>query len=324
MEEFCAIGIDIGGTKLRIGLVSEDLVLKKFVVTQEHAFFSPAELVDLITQNLPQVLEYKGEKEILGIGVGYPGPVSTHLGSTFSYTNLRGRRWDRVPLSKMIEEKTHLPTFLDNDANLAGLAEVHLGAGKKFHHIVYLTISTGMGGAIFFNRRLYRGFLGTAGEFGHIVVDVHGPKCKCGNIGCLMSLLSGLGLERLIKEQPACQGFFSSNESSEDCVKKLIELSAKGYSLALEVIQPVVQYFTVALLNIINILNPEVIVIGGALGKVLMALYLDEVKQQLHLQLPKEVVDQTYIRSAELGDQNGVLGGAILVYESFKKIRSLP
>ncbi|HSV31778.1 MAG TPA: ROK family protein [Atribacteraceae bacterium] len=316
MRERRAIGIDIGGTRLRIGLVNERLELAEYIETHEHTFLSPHESVAFIGQTLSPLLARHGRNNILGIGVGYPGPVCGRLGSTFSYCNLRDLRWNRVPLAKMLEENTALPVYLDNDANLAGLAEVHLGAGRSFQHIVYITISTGTGGAIFIDRRLYRGFLGGAGEFGHMVVDLHGSRCKCGNTGCLMSLLSGLGLERLLEEEPAGQRLLSENAPPADCVKKLVELCRLGHPIAREMLRPLVHYVTVAFLNIIHILNPEIIVVGGALGKTLLTLYLDEVREKLRLILPKEMVDETRIQVAELGDHNGVLGGAILVFEN--------
>ncbi len=319
LKEKFALGIDIGGTKLRIGLVNEKFELVDFFITQEHKSFYPQELVDFTLKNIHTLIDNHANIDIVGVGVGYPGPIHFNQGCTFSYSNLRDKRWERVSLARMIAEKTNLPVLVDNDANLAGLAEVRLGAGRDFLNLVYLTISTGTGGAIFFNRQIYRGFLGSAGEFGHMVIDLHGPECKCGNTGCLMSSLSGLGIEKLIREEPLCRSLFSEEEKSDDCIRRLIELSALGDGLALKVVKPLVDYLSVAFLNVIHILNPEAIVVGGGLGNALINLFLDTVKQYLRAHLPKEVIDQTQIKEAELGDKNGVLGGAILVFDSFKE-----
>lgn len=317
MKEKHALAIDIGGTKLRIGLVSESLKLIDLLITQEHQFFSPQQLVHFMGENIRNFMNRYQTLEIIGVGVGYPGPFNHREKSTFSYSNLRDRNWERVPLSEMIVKETNFPVFVDNDANLAGLAELHLGAGKNFSNLVYITISTGTGGAIFINRQLYRGFLGSAGEFGHMIVDLNGLKCKCGNRGCLMSLLSGLGIEKLIEQEPSCQMLFSDDDRRLDCIRKLIELSVEGNSIAKEVVKPIIDYFSVAFLNIIHILNPEAIIVGGGLGKALIQFFLPAVKQYLNENLPKEVINQTQILEAKLGDQNGILGSAILVFENF-------
>lgn len=315
----CAIGIDIGGTKLRMALVSEELKLEKCLITEEHRYFTPPELVSFIASSLAQFLR---ERDVVGVGVGYPGPICFAQGRTFSYSNLRREGWENVPLSRMIEEKIGLPVLVDNDANLAGLAEIRLGAGREHKDIVYITISTGIGGAIFFNRQLYRGFLGSAGEFGHMVVDLHGPQCKCGNTGCLMSLLSGLGLEKFIREEPSCSFLFQSPGNCQDYesyVRKFVELALRRDPVILRSMKPLVEYLQVAFLNIIHILNPEAIIVGGTLGKALVALFSENVWGYLRTRLPKEVVEKTVIKEAELGDWNGVLGGAVLVFENLVK-----
>lgn len=317
-----AVGVDIGGTKLRVGLVNEELKLEEYFITEEHKYFTPLELVNFIADSLAKLLEGK-KRNIVGVGVGYPGPVYFTQGCTFSYSNLRCEGWEGVPLSKMIEERVGFPVLVDNDANLAGIAEVTIGAGKEYKDVVYITISTGTGGAIFFNRRLYRGFLGSAGEFGHMVVDLRGPRCKCGNSGCLMSLLSGLGLEKFIREEPSCSFLFQTTQEAcqnqEDYVRKFVELALHGDPVVLRSAKPLVEYLRVAFLNIIYVLNPEAIIVGGTLGKALVTLFSNDVREYLSAHLPKEVVEKTVIKEAELGDWNGVLGGAILVFESFVK-----
>ena len=310
------MGIDIGGTKLRMGLVDEAFVIRRFALTQEHRWLSPAELVDLVALNVEDLLQDSCNEDIVGIGVGYPGPICFPRQSTFSYSNLRDPDWKRVPLAEMIKRRVGLPILIENDANLVGLAESHFGAGKDYRDFVYLTISTGTGGAIFINRRLYRGFLGSAGEFGHMVVDINGPQCKCGNSGCLMSLLSGLGIEQFVQKEPACRSLFAGDGMNDDCAKQLVGLLHQGVPQALDVAKPLVQYLKVAFLNIIHILNPEAIIVGGTLGRALIALFLEEVREYLRANLPEEVVNGTCIREAELGEEGGVLGAAVLVFES--------
>jgi glucokinase len=316
--ERAVLGIDIGGTKLRIGLVDRRLELLDFLITEEHRFATPQQLVDLIAENVTIFLRRNPEFAIMGIGVGYPGPVNFSQGSTFSYSNLLCEEWEGVPLASMLTERLGFPVVLDNDANLAGLAEMYLGAARDFSHWVYLTISTGLGGAIFIDRRLYRGFLGNAGEFGHMVVDLEGKFCKCGNRGCLMSLLSGLGMERFVQEEPSCRLLFAGEDGS-DCVRRFVELASSRNPTAQEAFRPFLAYLKVTFLNLIQILNPQGIVVGGSLGKALWRAFGDQVKQHLKSTLPVEIVSQTVIREAKLGDQGGVLGGAVLAFEELKK-----
>ncbi|BER93305.1 MAG: glucokinase [Candidatus Atribacteria bacterium] len=316
LARHCALGIDIGGTKLRLGLVTENLEILKCSISEEHRNFTPEQLVDFIALNVSKLLENCGNIFIVGAGVGYPGPVDFKKGSTFSYTNLRNSAWEKTPLKEFLEKKLKMPVLLDNDANLVGLAEMRIGAGKNFTNAVYLTISTGTGGAIFIDRKLYRGSLGSAGEFGHMVVDINGFSCKCGNTGCLMSLLSGLGLEEFINREPLCKNLFLSDRTHEDCVRKLFDLLSDQHPKLLKAIEPLIQYLSVAFLNIIQILNPEVIIVGGSLGKRLVNLFSHEIRTYLSEHLPKEVIENTYIKEAELGEYGGVIGGAIMVFES--------
>jgi len=316
LVQHCALGVDIGGTKLRLGLVTENLEILKCSISEEHKTFTPEKLVDFIAFNVDKLLEKnRGDLFIVGAGVGYPGPVDFRKGSTFSYTNLRNSAWEKTPLKELLEKKLEMPVLLDNDANMVGLAEMRLGAGKEFTNAVYLTISTGTGGAIFINRKLYRGSMGSAGEFGHMVVDMDGFLCKCGNTGCLMSLLSGLGLEEFIKREPLCKELLS-NKVNEDCVKRLFDFLLEKHPVAIQTIKPLTDYLSIAFLNIIQILNPEAIIVGGSLGKRLINLFSHEIRAYLTKHLPKEVIENTYIKEAELGEFGGVMGGAIMVFES--------
>lgn len=319
MSHKAVFGVDIGGTKLRVGLVDEHFEIVDALVTQDHCWLSPHEMLDFVVAQVTTLRHRYLHHRVLGCGVGYPGPINFFKGTTFSYSNLRGSGWEGVSLSNLLSTQINLPVWIDNDANLAGLAEVYFGAGQGFSHCVYLTISTGLGGAIFVDGKLYRGFLGYAGEFGHMVVDSHGAYCKCGNRGCLMSLLSGLGIEKLVQEDPACRFIFTPEENPTLCVQKLVELAARGDRVALEVIQPLIQYLQIAFLNVIEILNPEVIVVGGSLGKALLRHFVTPVEEYLLAHLPIEVVKHTVIREARLGDYNGVLGGALLAFQELEK-----
>ncbi|MDK2896740.1 MAG: glucokinase [Candidatus Atribacteria bacterium] len=318
MTEKFALGIDIGGTKLRVGLVNEKLEMLDLMVTQKHRMLDPESLTNMITACISQLIDRHPETKLIGAGVGYPGPINFLKGSTFSYCNLLSGEWNNVPLQKMIERKVDLPTILDNDANLAGLAEMYLGAGQGLSNVVYLTISTGIGGAIFINKKIYRGFLGSAGEFGHMVIDIHGMECKCGNKGCFMSQVSGLGLEKIVREDSSCSFLFSSQDDNDDCVKKLLELAISGHPSALKAVQPLAHQISTGLLNIVYILNPEAIVVGGSLGKAFLKIFSSSLNQYLKSYLPEEVVSQTKILEAKLGDVNGILGGAILVFDSLE------
>jgi len=201
-----ALGIDLGGTKIATGVVSSRGDLSGLVTMATPANEGPEAVIDAMVAAAHRSLEASAarEEDLAGVGVGAPGPVDSARACVVRPPNLPG--WKDIALRDELACRLARPVTLDNDANAAGLAEAHLGAGRGCSPLLYLTVSTGIGGALLLDGRLLRGASGAAGELGHIVLDPEGPPCGCGSRGCLEALSSGTAIAR---EAPAWQGLAS-------------------------------------------------------------------------------------------------------------------
>jgi len=309
------LGIDIGGSRLRVGLVNSDFGVEEIRSTSTHTGLSPGAVVDLVSRMVRGLRSYHPEKTFRGAGAGFPGPVNFPAGSTFSYTNLLHDAWKGVPLRAMLQEALDLPVVLDNDAHLAGLAEMRLGSGAGFQNAIYLTLSTGIGGAIFIGGRLYRGSLGSAGEFGHMVVHLEGDTCKCGKRGCLMAQASGLALEQRIQCEPSLRSYCQEGDTSREGVRRLLEDALRGEPGALQAVLPVGEWLSVALLNMVEIFNPQTIIVGGGMGNAFLRLFSGKIDTSLRRHLATELAEYCIFQESRLGEENGIIGGAILCKE---------
>lgn len=194
-----AIGVDLGGTQLRVALLQgAKLLSRTSVPTGKEP--TPDCIIPRIYSAIQQALDEADKKleQVAGIGIGVAGPLDSQTGIVFAPPNLSG--WDHVPLRTIFEEHYALPVLVENDANVAALGEHMFGAGRGFKDMLYLTVSTGIGGGIIVNGQLMKGTSGTAGELGHMTVDLHGERCNCGNVGCLESIASGTAIARRARE----------------------------------------------------------------------------------------------------------------------------
>jgi glucokinase len=174
------IGIDLGATCVKVGLVNakNKILLKKKFATKIYC--SKLKLIEAIIRAVEDLMREKklDKKDILGIGMGLPGPIDSKEGIVQFFPNIPG--WYRVPLKKIIQNRFNIPTFIDNDVNLMALAESKIGSGKNAKNIICLTLGTGVGGGIILEGRLYRGWKLSAGEIGHVPLNENGPVCNCG------------------------------------------------------------------------------------------------------------------------------------------------
>jgi glucokinase len=286
------IGIDLGGTKIAAALATPDGKLVTDVNIPTEAQKGKEQVIDNIKKAAANLI--RGEKKkVTCLGIGVPGPIEYEKGIVIEPPNLPG--WKRVNLKKILEKEFHIPIHLDNDANCAALAEAYFGAGKKARHFIYMTISTGIGGGIIIDRKLYRGAIGAAGEFGHMVIDSKGFVCGCGNIGCLEALGSGTAIKR---------------RAGMDAIS--VELAARqGDKKAQKVIAETAHYLAIGVANLVNIFNPELVVLGGGVSK-MRELLLNPIRQEFKeyaLTLPAKSVK---IVRAKLGAESGVLGAVAL------------
>lgn len=309
------LGIDIGGSRLRVGLVNTNFEVEEIRSTTTHTGLSPGAVVDLISVMVDDLRNEHPAKTFRGAGAGFPGPIHYPAGSTFSYTNLLHDAWKGVPLRTMLQEALELPVLLDNDAHLAGLAEMRLGVGAGYQNAIYLTLSTGIGGAIFIGGRLYRGSLGSAGEFGHMVVHLGGDTCKCGKRGCLMAQASGLALEKRIRCDPSLYSYCEEGDTSREGVRRLLQDALQGDSVARQAVEPAGEWLAVALLNIVEMFNPQTIIFGGGMGNAFLRLFSKKIDAHLRRHLAPELAEYCTFQESRLGEENGIIGGALLLSE---------
>lgn len=251
------------------------------------------------------------------ISIAAAGVIDFDRGTITASPNLPG--WYDIPLRDIVSEKYGVNTFLINDADAAALGEHRFGAGKGVNTLIYLTVSTGIGGGIIINGRLHTGLHGSAAEIGHMTIDVNGPKCNCGNVGCLETLASGTAMAKEAIRRVSQGGKSSLTEivggKVENITAEEVSLAAQGGdSLALEVISTVAGYLGVGMVNLVNIFDPEMIIVGGGLVK-MGDLLLSPARQVVRERAFTLSAQAVRIVPAQLGDDAGVLGAAVFAFQ---------
>jgi glucokinase len=316
------VGVDLGGTKILTALVdlTGTVRARRRVLTPQAG---PAAVVEAIAATVEGVLADAGlaRTDCLGVGVGAPGPLDPRRGVVYEPANLPG--WRDVPLAALLAEALGLPSHVENDANAAALGEWWVGAGRGIADLVYITVSTGIGGGIILGNRLLQGVSGTAGEIGHTVVDADGPLCGCGRRGHLEALASGRAIARMAAEAVASGRPTALAAVGADPARLSAEVVAEaarhGDAVAREIYQRAGFYVGVGVANVLNLLNPRTVVIGGGVSKA-GDLLLDPVRRtarQLAFDRPARDAE---IVPAALGDDVGVVGAAAVVLERLGRL----
>lgn len=301
-----AIGIDIGGTKISFVLGTEKgKILARREVRTRTGSGTKACVKELIANLRALILQScVPPKKILGIGVGCPGAVDASKGTLPRSPNLPG--WARLPLRKLLQKATGLPVFLANDANVAVLGEQLFGAGKGSSHLVYVTVSTGVGGGIMIDGCLYEGAGCVAGEIGHISIIPDGKKCSCGKRGCLEAYASGT----------AIAGYYREAKKEKVLGAKEVGLAFRaGERAAAQSYRKAAYYLGIGLANVMNVLNPEVIVIGGGVLKSAPKDYWKEVVRSAKQHAWPEAFRTTRIVKSTILGRSGELGTLALVFK---------
>jgi glucokinase len=301
------IALDIGGTTLRAACYSPDNL------TPAHLRKIPAQPAGPDT--LPNIIElvrsvWPAGQTIAGIGVAAPGPVDPYAGVVLIAPSLPG--WENLPLRQILSEALGTPVYVGNDANVAALGEWVYGAGQGHQDLIYLTISTGIGGGIIANGQLLLGANGLAGELGHVTVLPDGPLCSCGRRGHLEALASGPSIARWVEEQLQ-QGTSSGLPRAAHLSARQIALAAQaGDSLAGAAFERAGAFLGEALAIFINIFNPSAVILGGGValsGELLFAPIRKILKRQVY---SHHFLDKLKLTSAALGDEAGLLGALAL------------
>lgn len=313
-------GVDIGGTKLSVGLVHHDGKILEKITVFDHTGKDETGVVFQISDLIRKLLLNNGMEEsgLAGIGIGFPGHVRYKEGITITSSNLKG--FKNFQLREAVAKNFTVPVILDNDANAQAFCEFKYGAGTGYDDLIFLTISTGIGAGIILNRKLYRGMTGTAGEFGHTIVNPDSDLlCTCGNKGCLMACACGLALPHLFR-QKIRQGMKTTLPLKGDFDKvkidgKLIKQGLdSGDPVSQEVMNDCAGYVGIGLYNIFQVFNPPLIILGGGLCS-WGDLYLDKIKTRFYELARDMIFDKIEIIESASGNDAGLIGAAALLLE---------
>jgi glucokinase len=309
------IGVDMGGTKLLAGVVGAGLEVHHRAQRALKGLDQQA-LLDTAVDAVEEARAAAGD-EVAAVGFGIPALIDRRTGTAVIAVNLD---LANIPFADVMAERLGLPVFVDNDANVAALAEHRAGAAQGGSEVVMLTIGTGIGGGLILRGELYHGAIGAAGELGHIVIDMNGPPCQgnCPNHGCVEALASGTALEReaarIANERPD-SGLGRALSDGRPLTGPLItELAHDGDESAIEVVALIGSRLGVAICSLVNIFNPELVVIGGgviAAGELLLEPARAEVAARA---LPPSR-DEVRIVAARLGVEAGMIGAAALAFD---------
>jgi glucokinase len=313
----CYIGIDLGGTNLRAAIADTDTGQvyhqRKYptlaVEGQEAVIQRIVQLIRELTQADGVAFE-----EIKGIGIGVPGTPDIETGVIQLLPNLPGK-WLNVPLQAIIEEQVQLPVALINDVRAITLGEWTFGAGRGAETVVCLAIGTGIGGGVVVNGQFHLGIGGTAGEFGHHVVEVDGLPCGCGGRGCLELYASGpaiaaMGVKEVMHGHTTRIGELVNHDLNQINVGTIVQAAQEGDQIAREILQRAGRYLGIAVGNILGVISPQKVIFGGgvsAAGDLLLAPILETVKERVQV-IPVEKVQFVF---AELGIDGGLIGAAL-------------
>jgi glucokinase len=309
-----AIAIDLGGTQSRVAAITREPRLLARVATPTNAGSSPDAIIGHLAEIVGAVRAKVPSHRVLGLGVAAPGPLDPSSGVVYRAPNLPG--WTDVPLGPALRRLTGLQTFVGNDANLAALAEARCGAGRGARDLVYLTVSTGIGSGLVVDGHLIVGARGAGGEAGHMAISLDGPLCGCGNRGCLEAYASGAGLVRRARGAMAAGRPSALVERGDALDAEDIGAAAEaGDPLARELLADAGRALGVGVRNLLHLLNPSVVVIGGGASRIGPRLW-EPMRQVLDADALEIYRAGLRVVPAELGDDSGLLGAALLVFEA--------
>jgi glucokinase len=300
------VAVDIGGTQIRVALYEPDSITPVSSQRTRSLAHEPG-VYDRLAQAVESVWPRDG---VAAIGIASPGPLDPHTGTILATPNIP--EWKNFPLTSKLSRQFGVPAYLDNDANMAGLAEWQFGAGKGHKDLIYLTISTGIGGGVISNGCLLQGFRGMGAELGHMIVDPNGPLCGCGHRGHVESFCSGPSIARYVNEQLKA-GQTSTLQAQQGLNAAVIAEAARaGDALAISAFERAGYYLGIAVANLLAIFDPSILIFGGGVSQVgdyLFKPFEDSLrKHTFHPQYLENLV----ITKAALGDDAGLLGALAL------------
>ncbi len=311
------IGVDIGGTNLKAGLVTEEgriLATKKMKIAQIDNQEALAWTMVSMIQDLADATDIP-LNQIASVGVGVPGAVEIRSGTILYTCNLPLRN---VPLRRLVHRYLHLPMYIENDANCAAVAEYYAGAGRDSKRFVTVTLGTGIGGGIIHNGKIFHGSNGMAGEVGHMCIVADGELCPCGRRGCWEQYASASALKRLTKQamernpHSILAQVVAENGGSISGRSAFIA-ARQGDPVGQRVCDMYIRYLSIGIANLVNIFQPDTLAIGGGVSHESDAQLLIPVQQQVAREsIPCNRDKMTRIVKAQLGNDAGIIGAALL------------
>jgi glucokinase len=307
------IAVDIGGTHLRAALYEPDNTLP--IVHQRVRTHAEQPGVYGRMEALIASL-WPSDREVMAIGVASPGPLDPHTGFILNTPNIG--EWNNFPLAPNLSEHFHVPVFLENDANLAALGEWKFGSGRGHHHVLYLTISTGVGGGVITHDRLLQGYHGLGTELGHTIIDPDGPLCSCGFAGHLEAFSSGPAVVRYVQQELKAGAHSSLRADDELTAKAIAAAAAHGDALSIAAYRRAGEYLGIGVANFLHAFDPSIVIFGGGVSQVGHLLF-DPFRESLKKRVfHPRYLDGLQIEMAALGDDAGLLGALALAQISIQ------
>ncbi|MBI3733824.1 MAG: ROK family protein [Chloroflexi bacterium] len=306
------LAIDFGGTQTRAAVIDAEGRLLSRARADTRVWEGRDAVLARLLQTARNALAQAPQPSISAVGLSAPGPINPQTGLIYTAPNMPG--WVNVPLSEILAAEFGVPVFAGNDANLAALAEARFGAGRNYRHIVYLTVSTGIGSGIISDGVLVTGKDGLAAEAGHLILEPDGPPCGCGGRGCLEALASGSSIARAAEARLA-QGDDSVLQAKRGTVtsRLVAEAAQRGDRLAGEVFQRAATYLGLGVAALINLFNPQIIILGGGVTNAGDLLFDTVTRVALSRCMPI-LSHGVQIVPAALRDDVGLRGAAIWAF----------
>jgi glucokinase len=300
------IAVDIGGTHIRVALYQPDSI-QPIAHKRTRSLAKEPGVYDRLERAIESIWP---QADVKAIGIASPGPLDPHTGTILATPNIT--EWQNFPLAPKLSQHFNVPVHLDNDANLAALAEWQFGAGKGHQNLVYLTISTGIGGGVITHGCLLQGFHGMGAELGHMIIDPDGPLCGCGKRGHIESFSSGPSIARYFNEQLAAGQISSLQSSPNISTAQIADAARAGDALAISAFGRAGHYLGIAVANYLAIFDPSILIFGGGVSQVGDLLFKPfEESLRKHTFHP-HYLDQLVITKAAMGDDAGLLGALAL------------
>jgi len=310
-----ALAVDLGGTNLRAAVVNRDGDIQAETQQRTQSSDGPDAVIERIAAAVNDIAESNQVPNDVPVGLASPGPLDPRTGVVYFSPNLPG--WTNIPLAAKLRERTKREVVLSNDANAAALGEVFFGAGKGTRNLLYLGLGTGVGGGIYSEGLLIDGVRGMGGELGHVTVDLNGPRCTCGSVGCIEAYTSAWALTRdalaLVDSGRGDAVLRAAGDRNNVGPRALGQAASDGDAATLALLERAGHALGAGMASFVNIFNPEVIAIGGGVSLIGDPL-LEPARRALATFAMPIMLENVKVVPSQLGVKTGIYGAAALVF----------